>query len=305
MNSMYKWLIITIISIFIVAIVIRQCTDTEISVELSDTITPEIGIKDTIVNEIESNDRKRLDLNQINDFSYTADTLSVSLEIPRIIDSMPGQLLKREGYKLSYNKTTKCANWVAWKLTKEHIDGVWSRKGLKYIEDIEAEYPRQEVGDWNINPKRYDHGHMCPAGDNKWSKLAMEQSFLLTNMCPQNRKLNGGDWKELEEKCRYWAEKYGEIYIVCGPIYYDDKKETIGGIKEIWVPDAFYKVVLCMKGLPKAIGFVYPNIGKHYPMSHYVMAVNDVEAKTGIDFFYTLADDLEETIESKTDLFIW
>lgn len=213
--------------------------------------------------------------------------------------------MKREGYTLSYNKTTKCANWVAWHLTKEHTDGSWSRKGVSYIEDIEAELPRQEVWDWKINPNRYDHGHMCPAGDNKWSKLAMEQSFLLSNMCPQNRKLNGGDWKELEEKCRDWANKYGSIYIACGPIFYDGKKECIGGSKEIWVPDAFYKVVLCLEVVPKAIGFIYPNIGTHHPMSCYVLPVNDVEAKTGIDFFYTLADDLEETIETEANLFLW
>ena len=229
----------------------------------------------------------------------------VDLEIPKIIDVLPEQILKREGYTLSYNKTTKCANWVAWHLTKEHTDGSWSRRGLSYFEDTEAELPRQEPWDWKINPNRYDHGHMCPAGDNKWSKLAMEQSFLLTNMCPQNRILNGGDWKELEEKCRDWANKYGDIYIVCGPIYYNGKNETMGGNKEIWVPDAFYKVILCMEGTPKTIGFIYPNIGTHCPMSYYVLPVNDVEAKTGIDFFYTLTDDLEESIEAEADLFLW
>ena len=146
---------------------------------------------------------------------------------------------------------------------------------------------------------------MCPAGDNKWSKLAMEQSFLLTNMCPQNRMLNGGDWRELEEKCRDWANKYGEIFIVCGPIYYNGKKETIGGMKEIWVPDAFYKVVLCMDNSPKAIGFIYPNIDKHHPMKYYVLSVNEVEIKTGIDFFYSLDDVIEESLESHADLSIW
>ena len=99
--------------------------------------------------------------------------------------------------------------------------------------------------------------------------------------------------------------EYGSIYIVCGPIFYDGKKECIGGSKEIWVPDAFYKVVLCLEVVPKAIGFIYPNIGTHHPMSYYVLPVNDVEAKTGIDFFYTLPDDLEESIEEEADLFLW
>ena len=309
---MYKWLIITIISIFVGAFFIGQCTNAEIPDEISGSDNIAISIKDTTVFELEveledssPQSHNKFDINQINDFSYIDDTLSVALEIPKITDPIPNQILYREGYTLSYNKTTKCANWVAWRLSIEHTDGEWSRKGIKYNEDIEAEYPRQEVGDWRINPNRYDHGHMCPAGDNKWSKLAMEQSFLLTNMCPQNRRLNGGDWKELEEKCRDWANEYGEIYIVCGPIYYNGKNETIGGSKEIWVPDAFYKVVLCMKDKPKSIGFIYPNKGKHHLMEHYVLTVNDVENQTGIDFFYTLSDIIEEEIESQTNLTNW
>ena len=309
---MYKWLIVTIMAIFVVAIVIGQCTNTEIPVELSTFENSEININDTTIYEYEDESEEtsscsnnKLDLNQINDFSYIDDTLNIALEIPKILDPVPNQILRREGYTLSYNRTTKCANWVAWRLTREHTDGEWSRKGLKYIEDIEAEYPRQEVGDWKLNPKRYDHGHMCPAGDNKWSELAMEQSFLLTNMCPQNRRLNSGDWKELEEKCRDWANEYGEIYIVCGPIFYDGKKETMGGSKEIWVPDAFYKVVLCMKDIPKSIGFIYSNEGKQHSMDYYVTTVNDVESQIGLDFFYTLPDNLEDIIESKKELSLW
>lgn len=308
---MYKWLIVAIISIFILAFAFRQCTDTEAHEGSSAVVENVIDINDTINIGNESEDShiistERLDLNNLEDLPYaTADTSNVILEVPRIIDPVPNQILKREGYTLSYNRTTKCANWVAWKLTKDHTDGIWSRKGLKYIEDIEAEYPRQEVWDWKINPKRYDHGHMCPAGDNKWSQIAMEQSFLLTNMCPQNRHLNSGDWKELEEKCRDWANEYGEIYIVCGPIFYDGKKETIGGSKEIWVPDAFYKVILCMKGMPKAIGFIYSNAGKHHSMAYYIKTVDEVEAQIGIDFFHKLPDKIEDNIESKKDIHIW
>lgn len=309
---MYKWLIVTIISIFLIAIVIRQCTTTETSLEYFDTITAEFDVKGTTGVETEPDDivsfpTKKLDLNKIEEFPSRADIQSVSLEIPRIIDPVPSQILQREGYTLSYNRATKCANWVAWKLTKEHTDGVWSRKGIKYMEDIEAEYPRQEVGDWKINPERYDHGHMCPAGDNKWSKLAMEQSFLLTNMCPQHKSLNSGDWKDLEEKCRDWANEYGEIYIVCGPVFYDGKKGTIGGSKEIWIPDAFFKVILTgvEKNKPKAIGFIYKNTAGNRPLDSYVNSIDQVERITGFDFFSELPDEIENRVEKECNLKEW
>ena len=47
----------------------------------------------------------------------------------------------------------------------------------------------------------------------------MNQSFLLTNMCPQDGSLNGGAWQKLEDKCRTWAIQFSDIYIVSGPIY--------------------------------------------------------------------------------------
>ena len=58
--------------------------------------------------------------------------------------------------------------------------------------------------------------------------------------------------------CRRWAEKYGDIYIVCGPILFSQEHETIGPNK-IVVPEAFFKVVLCLNGKPKGIGFICRN----------------------------------------------
>ena len=65
----------------------------------------------------------------------------------------------------------------------------------------------------------YDRGHMCPAGDNKWGFKPMKESFLLTNICPQDHNLNCGDWNELEITCREWADKYGDINIISFQIY--------------------------------------------------------------------------------------
>ena len=68
-----------------------------------------------------------------------------------------------------------------------------------------------------------DRGHMCPAGDNRWHWKAMQESFYMTNICPQNHNLNRGDWKELEDACRLWTKKEGKLYIVCGPVLYRQK----------------------------------------------------------------------------------
>ena len=94
-----------------------------------------------------------------------------------------------------------------------------------------------------ITKSGYDRGHMAPAADMKWSKQAMEESFYMSNICPQNPNLNRGDWNDLEEKSRQWAKKYGAVYIACGPIYDTKRPKRIGNNK-VAVPHAFYKVIL-------------------------------------------------------------
>ena len=251
--------------------------------------------------------------------------MNKALEIPRG-GVFPTQVLERLSYTLSYNSETKNPNWVAWHLTRTHTDGPYSRKGVPYYDeqgnvigvgevsssicrngyfvDLEVPPPRQEHDDWRNNEYHMSHGHMCPAGDNKWDKTAMNQSFLLTNMCPQEEKLNNGGWKTLEEKCRTWAIKYGDIYIVAGPIYNSSTHRTIGENK-IAVPDAFFKVVLCINEEPKALGFIYPNDTEKHLIRQSVCSVDEVERITGFDFFFNLPDEIEKGVEENANLHDW
>lgn len=214
----------------------------------------------------------------------------------------PEQILKRTGYVASYNKATLLPNWVAWHLTAERTEGSAKRSGVDFAEDTEVPEPR--ATDWDYYNSGYDRGHMCPAADNKWSKKAMEESFLFTNMCPQNGNLNRGDWNEMEMACRKWAKKYGDLYIVCGPILYKGKHKTIGKNKVV-VPEAFFKVVLRTGDDPQAIGFIYKNTSGNRPKDSYVNTVDEVERITGIDFFPSLPDDVEKKVEAECDLGLW
>lgn len=169
------------------------------------------------------------------------------LEIPAPLKNSGELILKRTGYVVSYNAETKLPNWVAWHLTAERCTGNAKRQQKEFHEDEDVPTPR--ATDWDYYNSRFDRGHMCPAGDNKWSERAMHESFLFTNICPQNPNLNRGDWNEMENQCRKWAKEYGDVYIVCGPILYKGKHKTIGKNKVV-VPEAFFKVVLCMNGTP-------------------------------------------------------
>lgn len=133
----------------------------------------------------------------------------------------------------------------------------------------------------------------------------MNQSFLLTNMCPQDGSLNGGAWQKLEDKCRTWAIQFSDIYIVSGPIYSGGKVSRTIGSSKVAVPDAFFKVVLCLEGTPKAIGFLYKNGPSSQSIKDCVYSVDIVEELTGFDFFTSLPDDIEDVVESDANLAKW
>ena len=235
--------------------------------------------------------------------AQTADSANISgLLMQQVPKEMPQQLLRRVGYVVSYNPKTRIPNWVAWHLTAAHTTGPYKREGIGFQEDSDVEGVK--VSTFDYNRSGYDRGHMCPSADNKWSQKAQEQSFLMTNVCPQNRNLNVGDWNEMENQCRKWAKQYGSVYIVAGPILYNQKHKTIGKAKVV-VPEAFFKVVLCMEGTPKAIGFIYKNEAGNRPKGDYVNSIDAIERITGFDFFPALEDALEAKVEAEANLSDW
>jgi endonuclease G len=233
-----------------------------------------------------------------------SDLASDSLLIQEITNKhTPSQILVRKGYIASYNKDTRCPNWVAWHLTAEHADGTVKRPRNAFHADEDVPEPRAEWYDYKRTG--WARGHICPAGDNKWDEEAMRESFLMTNIVPQNQNLNDGDWAEIEKKCRKWAKEFGDIYIVGGPLPYEKPWETISD-NEIVVPRAMFKVVLCLNGdKPKAIGFVYKNIAQNNPKSHYANTLKEVERLSGIKFFPTLPKKVRKEIDNSYNLSDW
>ena len=218
-----------------------------------------------------------------------------ALEIPMIQSSTGGQILKRKGYTLSYNADYKTPQWVAWELTKKETKGKEGRTN-KFLPDPDVRGAKAYTGDYTKSG--YDRGHMAPAADMKWSKKAMEESFYMSNICPQNQKLNRDDWGDLEELCRSWARKYGTVYIACGPIY-DKKQPKRIGEHRVAVPDRFFKVVLIYnRKSPISMGFLFDNKAHHQALEKYMVSVDSVEKVTGMDFFSKLPDDVENRIEA-------
>ncbi|MCR5711204.1 MAG: DNA/RNA non-specific endonuclease [Prevotella sp.] len=283
---MKKFIVMFIAFIFVLAFIIGHCNDD----------TPDILCKTDNAVELPIEPKREGLSNKMAN-----EPIINSIESPVILLDISEKILVRKTYTLSYNKETKLPNWVAWHLTSEHVNGNLPRDN-NYYEDENVPSPRATNDDYRGSG--WSRGHMCPAGDNKWDSEAMRESNLLTNICPQHASLNSGLWNVIERDCREWAKKYGEIYIVCGPVFLNKEHETIGKNKVV-VPEAFFKVILRLNPQPAAIGFVVRNNEGKKKRDQYINTVDDVERITGIDFFPALPDSIENVVETYANLKDW
>lgn len=212
-------------------------------------------------------------------------------------------ILRKSAFSLKYNEKIKQPDWVAYELTLNEVYGNETKRTNNFKIDREITTGTATNDDYKYSG--YDKGHLAPAGDMKFSKQAMEESFLFTNICPQVPAFNRGIWASLESMVRYWAVVNEAVMVVCGPIFYSDEYITIG-LNKIGIPDAFYKIILDYREPEKkAIAFIIPNRKKEEEMAFYVCSVDDAELITGQDFFPFLSPYDEKLLESSYDLELW
>lgn len=222
----------------------------------------------------------------------------IGLEIPFMADDKT--VIEHMGYTLSYNSEYRIPNWVAYELQDSELYGDLDR-AEKFSPDPLVK--GRQAYDSDYVGSGYDRGHMAPAGDMKWSTQAMEESFYLSNVCPQNHNLNAGVWNDLEKKVRQEARYYGKLWVVCGPIVDSNRHGTVGKNKVV-VPDSFFKALLAQNkdGKYISIAFVFPNEAGDNGLASYAMTVNELEKLTGMDFFYNLDQKVQEKTEDSYDL---
>ncbi len=206
------------------------------------------------------------------------------------------------GFTLQYSEEHEQSLWVAYLLTDDEVNGTIGRTD-NFRADKDIVTGSASLSDYRGSG--FDRGHLAPAGDMKWSKNAMSESFFMSNMSPQVPGFNRGIWKKLEEWVRDQADHDEEVYVVTGPILTDGPYETIGD-NEVSIPKHYFKVILDIKEPDiKAIGFILPNESSGSPLSSFVVTIDHIETISGLDFFYLLDNSLEESLESGGDFSKW
>ncbi len=209
--------------------------------------------------------------------------------------STTNSLAEHNFYMLSYSEGHEQAEWVAYQLKKEHLT-YDDRERPYFIEDPKIS---SKSADWrNYKGSGYDRGHLCPAGDRRFSEYAYNETFYTSNIAPQNRDFNAGVWNRLEKQVRQWCKSYGDLFIVTGGILERDLEEI--GEEDVDVPNMFYKIVYRKAGKQgKALAFLMPNKESKQPLDYFLVSIDEIEKRTGIDFFYQQDLDWQRQLETK------
>jgi len=215
--------------------------------------------------------------------------------------STSGDVVHHQYFSLSYSEPHEQAEWVAYELKREHLT-YDDRKRPYFIEDPEV---RTKSADWkNYRGSGYDRGHLCPAGDRRFSEYAYNETFYTSNISPQDRDFNAGVWNRLEQQVRRWCKKHGDLFVVTGGILEKGLEEI--GEEDVDVPQAFYKIVLNTKDDSRGVlAFLIPNKESNAPLQTFLVPIDVLEEKTGLDFFAQQPKMWQDAREHEVDAEGW
>lgn len=218
--------------------------------------------------------------------------------LPKLqIEDLYSSTASHTGYSVSYNQKYKQPNWVQYDLTCSDLDDPVGRTN-DFREDLEIKGGTLKAYDYKYSG--YDRGHIAPARDMARTINIMSESFLMSNMAPQDSHFNRyGLWRKSENEVRFWACDNNKITVVAGPVLNGE------GIQagKLFIAKYFYKIVLAYDY--KAIAFIFENKRDKSSVERYVVSVDQVEAMTGLDFFSNLPDLLEDEVESESNPALW
>ena len=231
-------------------------------------------------------------------------------------------------YSLEWDNDKVANRWTCYQLHEGNTLSTTDRNKNFYEDDDVAVTPKLE----DYKNSGFSRGHLCPSADRLCSEEQNKQTFFLTNMQPQYQSHNSGLWGRLEEEVRNYATDDTKTNAHCDTLYivkaatisdvnltgtpeagiYDEK--CVGGeghAHELIVPKYFYMALLHYNKATdtyNALAFWTEHLSTTQSvadLSKYAISIDELEERTGIDFFCNLPDELEKKVEAEVDLDFW
>ena len=184
----------------------------------------------------------------------------------------------RSAYVVGYDAANRTTAWSVYTLNPYTMLGCFPRTNSFAADESIGNSPLPS----EYANTGYDRGHLVPNSDMDYSLRTELESFIMTNIVPQNPTLNRGPWKLLEVTIRGWTVQLQTPIVVYSGAIYDLRDRTIGqGIK---VPHAFYKIAINTKTNEVAAWIFANNADRSMNLVNRRVPVSEVFKQTGIKF---------------------
>lgn len=260
----------------------------------------------------------------VGEMTYTPKTAGFyRLEVPHISDKTTTSWVMKQTsaygvtYFLEWDNDLIANRWTCYQLHAGNLESNVKRKDA-FKEDSELPSATRSILS-DYSGSGFSRGHLCPSADRLCSSEQNSQTFFLSNMQPQYQSHNGAQWANLEGDVRKWAEMStcDTLYVVKAATIDNITLNgtTKSGLKSVKcnnrlpVPDYFYMALLAYNKSTNtyyAMGIwtYHYNASSEKQSAEYI-TIDELEKRTGIDFFCNLPDDIEAQVESTLDKSYW
>ena len=246
-------------------------------------------------------------------------------------------------YSLELSKSQRANRWSCFSMHDGAPNNNVGRTQSQFSKDncVESDYQvdtrEYTTGKYTQNSTNLDgtnmvtfsRGHICASEDRQSSEDQNGFTFLTSNCHPQYQAHNAGLWGRMEEKVQTWgySSTFRDTLYVCKGATITDvtlngttssgtisaaEVENLYGVEitgSLVIPRYWFMAILCFKnGQYHAMAYWTEQINSKCSsttLSSCMITIDELEARTGIDFFCNLPDDIESVVEGTLETNFW
>ena len=210
--------------------------------------------------------------------------------------SQPVRLLVNAGYVVGYSDELGNPRWAAYRVVDAEPREAPPRPDTFAVDPRTAARIEPEV----YTRSGYDRGHLAPNHviATRYGAQAQAETFLMSNITPQRHELNGGLWRQLEQRiATSYAGRFGEVWVLAGPVFGANSERLR---RRVAVPEACYMIIVDESdGRVRAAAFLFPQtLPADAELGDYLVNIDEIERRTGLDFLSELPDPAESALEA-------
>lgn len=183
------------------------------------------------------------------------------------------------GYSVWYSGAARSPIFAAEYLSPARVARAYDRDARAGDFRPDLRLPRSIRAElYDYRGSGYDRGHLAPSGD-MGTAQADSETFLLTNIVPQDPQLNRNLWAAVEKAVRALA-RHRSVFVVTGVLWMAHDNATVGHGR-VRVPAYLYKLVYDVDRNAAAAYLVANAPGRR----HRQISLAELQELAGLEFF--------------------